>query len=119
MTPSQLTTDIVSAFMSYLNHYNVLPDPNINPAFRQALELARGAKTALVQADKLEQTLNDIKGFNMLAWSVWARANEMGAVEEGMEKLKVTLLEDADGWDVTACELRKLCVLIESRGWAS
>lgn len=100
--------------MSYLNHYNVLPDANINPAFQKALTLARGAKAALIKADKLEQTLNDIKGFNMLAWSVWARAKEMGIVVDS-----VALSEDAGGWDVTACEFSRAVVADGSRGWTA
>jgi hypothetical protein len=38
----------------------------------------------------------------MLAWSMWARAEEMGNVDAVLEKMQVTKLEDADGWDVTA-----------------
>lgn len=57
--------------MSFLVHWDVLPEDRINPGLLRASALAKTAPRRLLEAKRLEDTLADPRGWNRAVWTIW------------------------------------------------
>ncbi len=60
--------EITAAFLSFLLHYQVLPDI---PELPSVVQLAQQAPYQLEEAKRLEDILDDVRGLNRASWVVW------------------------------------------------
>lgn len=84
-------TEITSAFMSFLTHYDVFPEPELKSIFQRAAIIARLAPHKLVEAKQLEEALARGDGWNRASWTVWG--GTYGSAERG------GLEKESNSWD--------------------
>jgi hypothetical protein len=85
---------MVAAFMTYIVHCEVFPEPDLSQRFARATDLARSASRGLLAAKELEGALTNLRGWNRASWSAFGGA--YGQAERGgMEK-------EVQAWDTGA-----------------
>lgn len=102
--------EIVAAYLTFLDHYAVFPEPDLAQQVKRAAGLARSAPRLLRRAKHAEDVICAPAGWNRAAWSAWG-GDYRGAERGGMEKEPVSwgsglrreeTSEDDGGWVVEA-----------------
>ncbi|WWC96342.1 hypothetical protein V866_003209 [Kwoniella sp. B9012] len=110
--PAHKLTVITAAFLSFLVHYVVLPEPALQAPLRKACDIARSAPQALLDAKALEDVLSSGTGWNRANWTMYGGSwggSERGGLEKGpiswgeqnaKEELSEEIADDG-GWSVS------------------
>lgn len=78
-------TAMTAAFISFLAHHNVFPEPALHSAFKKAAAIARTGPRKLIRARELESILVRGTRWNRACWAVWGGSHS-GPEPGGPEK---------------------------------
>ncbi|OCF75590.1 hypothetical protein I204_04447 [Kwoniella mangroviensis CBS 8886] len=87
--PAHKFTVITAAFLSFLVHYDVLPEPALQASLRKACDIAHSAPQALLDAKALEDVLSSGTGWNRANWTMFG-GSWGGAERGGLEKSSIS-----------------------------
>lgn len=76
---------MTAAFISFLAHHNVFPEPALHSAFKKAAAIARSGPAKLIRARELENILVRGTRWNRASWAVWGGSHS-GPEPGGPEK---------------------------------
>ncbi|WWC70987.1 uncharacterized protein I206_104940 [Kwoniella pini CBS 10737] len=100
--PAHRFTVIAAAFLSYLVHYNVLSEPQLNACLQRATCIARSAPQALLDAKALEDWIGLAIGWNRASWTLFG--GTWGGAERGGLEKEAVLWGEQNQYNCTANE---------------
>ncbi|OXB33725.1 hypothetical protein J007_06604 [Cryptococcus neoformans] len=83
--PALKLATMTAAFISFLTHHNVFPEPALHSAFKKAAAIARSGPGKLIRARELENILVRGTRWNRASWAVWGGSHS-GPEPGGPEK---------------------------------
>ncbi|KIY36950.1 hypothetical protein I305_00038 [Cryptococcus gattii E566] len=83
--PALKLATMTAAFISFLAHHNVFPEPALHSAFKKAAAIARTGPGKLIRARELESILVRGTRWNRACWAVWGGSHS-GPEPGGPEK---------------------------------